>query len=193
MIRANIIREYPSHLRNCTNTAQSLFIADYTKQTASARGVELFTGKPPEDIGYFALYNYVGLQTTGVVFSNTSFIRPDGSPRSQCECVVFPDMSNHESWILFVELKYSCHDYNNENNLNKARRQLFKTQYYYKRQGIYTTTNTCYLLASLPLQTEPFLNISLDPSYLLDMKEKHNIVIRFQNSAEVVDDKQINV
>ena len=193
MIRTNINREYPSHLIECTNTNQSLFVADYSEQTASQKGTELVAGNPPVDIDYFSLLNFANLQITGSVFNNSSFKRLDGSSLSQCECVVFPSISNHESWIFFAELKYSSRDYNNVNNLNKARRQLFKTQYYYKSKGIFTITNTCYLFASLPMQSEPFPNITLEPSYLLDMKERHNIVIRFQNSATITDDKQINV
>jgi hypothetical protein len=50
MIKANIRREYPAHITNCSNPAyvrkcgisdKSLFIADYTKQTNSARDVEV--------------------------------------------------------------------------------------------------------------------------------------------------------
>jgi hypothetical protein len=192
MIKTNIGREYPSHLTGYTSTNQSLYVADYTNQTASVRGTELFTGSPPADIDYFSLRNN-GLTITGIIFDNQSFTRPDRSTRSQCECVVFPDISDNHSWIFFAELKYSCLAYNNENNLNKARRQLFKTQYYYKSRGIFSITNTCYLFASLPEQSEPFANFPLNPSYLLDMKERHNIVIRFQNSAEIINAKQINV
>jgi len=193
MIKSNITAKYPSHIRGCTSTDQSLYIADYTQHTASRRGTKLFSETPPTDIDYFTLHNTSTLQVTGIAFKNKSFVSPTGNPCSQCECVVFPDKSNLESWIFFAELKYSNLDKNNETNLNKARKQLFKTQYYYKSEGIFTATNTCYLIASLPLQIEPFPNISLDPSYLLDMKEKHNIVIRFQNSAEIIDSKQINV
>lgn len=58
---------------------------------------------------------------------------------------------------------------------------------------VFGITNTCYLLASLPLQSPPFANMSLSPAYLLQMKRKHNLVIRFQNSVEIVDDKQMTV
>ena len=196
MIKTNINSKFPTHLRNCISGDKSLYVADYTESTSSQRGTKLFFGTPPagrDYIEHFSLHNNDRLQITGIVFNNRSFTRPDGNPRSQCECVVFPDVSNNESWIFFLELKYSSRDYNNVNNLNKARRQLFKTQYYYKSEGIFTAKNTCYLIASLPLQSEPFANMVLGQSYLLDMKEKHNIVIRFQNSAEIIDDKQINV
>jgi hypothetical protein len=45
----------------------------------------------------------------------------------------------------------------------------------------------------LPMQTPPFANVSLTQTYLLKMKKKHNIIIRFQNSVEIIDDRKIKV
>ena len=121
-----------------------------------------------------------------------SFSSPKGTA-SQCECVVYPHSSNIDSWILFLELKYSNDDKNNKKNLNKARKQLFKTQYYYKSKGVFDKNNTCYLLASLPMQPPPFANFSLPEHYLSGMKKKHNVVIGFQNSVEIINDKVLIV
>lgn len=35
--------------------------------------------------------------------------------------------------------------------------------------------------------------MSLPPAYLLEMKRKHNIIIRFQNSIGIVDDKTMAI
>jgi len=192
MIKTNIHSHYPHHLVNSVSTSRSLFVADYTNKTKSKRGTEIFVA-PPTDISYFSLQNAVNLQIVGIPFDNRSFVCSAGNPLSQCECAVLPDTSDRESWILFAELKYSNIADNNEGNLNNAMEQLLKTCDYYKTNGVFLDTNTCYLIASLPMQAEPFPNAFLDPSYLMDMKEKQNIVIRFQNSATIVDDKQINV
>lgn len=133
------------------------------------------------------------LEITGIPFNYKSFRTENKQTLSQCECVVFPDVSDHNSWILFLELKYSDNENNNENNFNKAIYQLFRTLCYYKADEIFHKTNTCYLIISMPLQLEPFINVSLDPPYLLSMKEKHNIVIRAQNSITIIDDKKIKV
>ena len=45
--------------------------------------------------------------------------------------------------------------------------------------------NTAYLIASLPIQSEPFTNFSLTPNYLLNLKRKRNIVLRLKNSVEI--------
>lgn len=196
MIRTNIQTFFPHHLNNCFTTSNSTYIADYTEQTKLAninRAIELFEASPPKDIDYFTVNNPHKLEIDGIPFDNNSFTRVDGESLSQCECVIYPHSSNNMSWILFLELKYSCNPNNNKNNLNKARKQLFKTQYYYKSQGVFNKTNTCYLLASLPMQCPPFTNMSLTQPYLSAMKRKHNVVIRFLNSVEIIDDKTIKV
>lgn len=196
MIRTNICANFPRHLSKCLVTRNIIYVADYTEKTkheAVKRGTELFDGNPPADIEFFKVDNPGRLEVDGIPFDNDSFDRPDGNIASQCECVIYPHSSGSTSWICFIELKYSGNPRNNRKNLRKACLQLFKTQYYYKSKGVFTKTNPCYLLASLPIQSPPFANMSLTPAYLLEMKRKHNIVIRFRNSVQVVDDKTMVV
>ena len=196
MIRQNIQTSFPLHLNNCITTSNSLYVADYTEQTKKAlikHGTELFKISPPSDIDYFTVNNPCSLEIDGIPFDNKSFTKPDGSTSSQCECVIYPHKSNNNSWILFLELKYSDEVKNNKKNLNKAKKQLLKTQDYYRSKGVFDKNNTCYLLASLAMQRPPFANISLTQNSLLEMKKKHNVVIRFQNSVEIIDDKKIKV
>lgn len=196
MIRKNIQNFFSHHLNNCLTTCNSIYVADYTEQTKLTgikRATELFEVSPPSDIDYFTVNNPCNLEMDGIPFDNKSFTRPNGKPLSQCECVIYPHSSNDESWILFLELKYSNKKKNNKHNLNKARKQLFKTQDYYRSQGVFNKNNTCYLLASLPMQRPPFAHISLTQPYLSAMKKRHNVVIRFQNSVEIIDDKVLIV
>ncbi|MDL2315363.1 hypothetical protein LJC16_03785 [Bacteroidales bacterium OttesenSCG-928-C19] len=193
MIKSNIAREYPSHIAKANYSDQTLYLADYTKQTNNALGVEVFESTPPSDIDTFELKNSVNLPNGYISFDNHSFTRPDGSPLSQCECVVFPDMSDIDSWIFFVELKYSNRPYNNNNNITKAIKQLYKTRTYYLNKCVFAKTNPCYLLASLPMQAEPFAQTVISPMDLQKLKKKHNVILRLQNHAEIQNDKKINV
>lgn len=193
MIRTKIQTLFSHHLKKCLTTCESIYVADYTEQTKSARATELFKGSPPSDIDYFTINNPCNLKMDSIPFDNSSFTKPNGSIASQCECVIFPNSSDDKSWILFLELKYSNKCKNNKKNLNKAQKQLFKTQYYYKSKSVFSKNNTCYLLASLPMQRPPFAHYSLTQSYLTEMKKKHNVIIRFQNSIEIRDDKHIKV
>lgn len=196
MIRKNIQKHFPHQLNNGITTRSSIYVADYTQQTKNnpiKRATKLFKAFPPINIDYFTVNNPCNWEMDGIPFDNNSFTRPNGKSLSQCECVIYPHSSNADSWILFLELKYSHKAKNNKKNLNKARRQLFKTQYYYKSKVCFGKKNTCYLLASLPMQRPPFANISLTQPYLSEMKRKHNVIIRFQNSVEIIDDKKIKV
>jgi hypothetical protein len=196
MIKTNITREYPAHIATCTYSDKSLYLSDYTEQTkasATKRGVEIFQNTAPTDIDCFTLQNDVNLLNGFIKFDNTSFTRPNGSALSQCECVVFPKTSDANSWIFFAELKYSDKAYNNNNNLRKAIKQLYKTRTYYHLRNIFLKTNTCYLLASLPKQAEPFVQTIISPTDLLRLKRKHNVILRLQNHAEIQDDKMISV
>jgi len=190
MIRTNITTNFPHHLSRCLVTDKTIYVADYTEKTKHdniKRGTNLFENNYPVDIDYFTVNNAVNLEINAISFDNRSFVRPGGGVASQCECVIYPHTSDGSSWICFIELKYSNNPKNNIKNINKARLQLFKTQYYYKSKGIFGKSNPCYLIASLPIQSPPFANISLTQRYLLDMKRKHNVIIRYQNSVEIID------
>jgi len=199
MIKTNITREYPAHIATCAYSDKSLYLADYTQKTktlplAKRRGVKIFQDIPPTDIDCFTLQNDVGLQNGFIIFDHTSFTKPDGNIASQCECVVFPETSTTDSWIFFAELKYSDNTYKNNNKkLAEAIRQLYKTRTYYFQKGIFSKTNTCYLLASLPVQAEPFAQTIVSQTDLKKLKRKHNVILRLQNHAEIENDKKINV
>jgi hypothetical protein len=193
MIKTNIAREYPNHITNSLISDKTLYISDYSNQTNHAREVEIFETAPPTDIDSFELKNENNFLIRHIIFDNTSFRRQDGAIASQCECVVFPENSDTDSWIFFAELKYSSNPYRNNNHLRKAIKQLYKTRYYYFEKAIFSRTNTCYLLASLPMQAEPFVQTVITQNDLLRLKRKHNIVLRLQNHAEIKNDKTINV
>ncbi len=194
MIKTNISSIYPNHISRYRSSNSTIYIADYTEQTKNSvikRGVEIFNTNPPKDINYFSLINNSKLDVGYIDFDNTSFVCSNGKSRSQCECVVFPDVSVEDSWILFSELKYSPNPAFNNFNLNKAIKQLYKTRYYYIQNNIITKKHTSYLIASLPLQTEPFLNFSLSPAFLIKLKRKRNIVLKRTNKVEIIDRKYI--
>ena len=196
MIKTHIASEYPAHIATCTYSGNSLYLADYTEQTKTLeiqRSVEIFQNTAPTDIDCFTLKNEVSMEVGYIKFDNTSFTGPDGNALPQCECVVFPKTSEINSWIFFAELKYSNKAYNNNSNLRKAINQLYKTRTYYFLRRIFSKTNTCYLLASLPMQAEPFVQTIISPTDLLRLKRKHNVVLRLQNHAKIQDDKMIIV
>lgn len=194
MIKRNIRNRFNNQYNTLSKYSSNIYVADYTEATKNQpikRGVEIFCPNPPADINYFSITNPKKITTIGIIFDNNSFVYSDGSSKSQCESVFFPDNSNNKSWILFCELKYSNKTHNNRRNLQKAIKQLYKTRYYYFQESIFGEENICYLIASLPLQTEPFLNFSLSPAYLRKLKRKRNIVLRLSNNVEILSDEII--
>lgn len=195
MIQEKIKENYPHHLTESITSNQSLFISDYTDQTkgeSSKRGTEFFEKFPPSDIEYFSLQNPKNIVIVGIPFDKDSFRSVDEKIDTQCECVIFPKKSNSNSWICFIEQKYSNKKRKNPRNFNKAKKQLIETQKYYRNKNIFNKSNTCYLFMSFPKQSEPFAGIILSQNELIDMKRDHNIIMRAINSAEIIDNKQIN-
>ena len=189
MIKAKIESVYPNHFIKLKHGIESLYVADYTDQTNSKKGVICQFKVSFNDIECFNIINPTNLDIAWIPFNQKSFKYPNGKPKSQCECVVFPYIGTKETWILFSELKYSQNELSNTSNINKARKQLFKTRYYYYSSGIFQTTNLCYLIIALPKQKEPFANISFTPSYLQNLKLKHSVILRARNGIEIIDDK----
>jgi hypothetical protein len=196
MIKLNIASKYAHHYVKIKNFNDDVFVADYTEHTRLLpikRAVEFFSPNFPTDISYFTIRNTPNLFIDGIDFDGQSFVCGNGNSRTQCEGVFFPSVSNIDSWILFCELKYSSRQLQNENNLRKAMKQLYKTRFYYCQDNIISQTNTSYLIASLPMQSEPFANFALSQPFLLKLKRTRNIILRFKNVVEIVDDKLISV
>lgn len=195
MIQSNIKNKLPHHFKNYRCFDDDVFIVDYTNQTQTSqikRSVECFCKIPPSEINYFSVRNKKKIKVDVIIFDNSSFILKKGLYRSQCEAVVFPSLSNTESWILFCELKYNDTPKRNREHLNKAFKQLYRTRYYYIQNEIFSNSNISYLIASLPKQREPFPHFLLPPQILSKLKKKRNIILDMKNTVEIVNSNSIN-
>lgn len=185
MIKTNISIHFPHQYLKYKFSNKDLFVADYTNQTNHTRGVEIFEETSPNDIEYLSILNTLSVETGFIDYDNSSFTYGNNVARSQCECVMFPNESTNNSWILFCELKYSSNNVNNQKNINKAIKQLYRTRYYYFQKNIIEKTNTSYLVVALPKQRVPFPNYSFPPGFLQNFKRKRNIVWKFDNKIEI--------
>jgi hypothetical protein len=196
MIKSQIQIHFLHQFLAIKNFSDNCYVADYTEQTKplpTKRGVEFFSPNNPTDIDFFSIINNQKILIDGIEFNNLSFVFNSGRSKSQCEAVFFPSTSTYDSWILFCELKYSNKPINNSNNLKKAITQLYRSRYYYVQKGILAETNSSYLVASLPMQSEPFANFSISQPLLIKLKRTRNIVLRLKNKVEIEDDKLILV
>lgn len=196
MIRTNIQAKYIHQHIRIQSFSEAIFVADYTQQTKTLpvkRSVEFFSPNHPVDIDFLSINNNNKIVVDGIEFDNSSFVCGNGNSRSQCEAVFFPSTSTCDSWILFCELKYSFLPTRNPQNLEGAIRQLYKTRYYYLQNNVIAETNKSYLIASLPMQREPFVNFAIPQPFLSKLKIKRNVILRLKNSIDIHDDKIINV
>lgn len=196
MIKSSIQTKFNHQYCAIQSFNNDVYVADYTEQTKThtiKKSVEFFSPNSPTDIDSFLIKNDKNLSIDGIKFDNSSFVRGNGTPKTQCEAVFFPTTSESDSWALFCELKYSSLQRWNEQNLKKALKQLFRTRYYYVQENIINLSNTTYLIASLPKQPEPFRNFTLHPSFLLRLKKRRNIILRLQNQIGILNDKLITV
>ena len=185
---------YKDHLGSSLVFGDTVYLVDYSDSKTPKLGVKFLNAKP-NDIGAFELINKKNLSICCLRYTNKSFTRNVNGLRifcSQCEGAMFPDQSSGDSWLLFAELKY-CQENNNDSHINKARRQLYKTRYYYKSENILSPSNICYLIISLPTQSTPYSHTGFAPSYLLQLKSKHNIVMRATGGVEVLNDQMLYV
>ncbi len=188
MIELGISKKFEHQVSRLLKFNCSVFVVDYSNSSLineSMRGVEIYAFNPPEDAAYFSIYNENEIDFRGLIFDHTSFRHKNGKTKTQCEAVFFPNSDLANTWVLFCELKYSNLPNRNSLNLTKALKQLYKTRYYYVQENVISTLNNSYLVASLPLQSEPFPNFILSPALLLKLKSKRNIIIRLQNSVSI--------
>ena len=102
--------------------ASSVYVADYTNQTQSARGVEI-QEVPFTDISYFCLHNDVSIPLWAVNFEHNKGFFPAGV--GDCECM-FRVKGVEKGWLLLCELKY-CMEKNIASNADEAYGQLKAT------------------------------------------------------------------
>ena len=240
MIKERIRAYFPHHLEaeGQLTTKKSMYVADYTEETRNKEKkehVKLVDDPSKVTIeGYFTLNNPPVIVITGLPFDQKSFTKYDKNIASQCECVIYPEGNDEESWICFIETKYIKNEKNSKGGekirnkkifewkkserLKKALKQLYETQEYYRSKGIFSKKNKCYLFASLPLHKEPFLspkknkagiledyqnsiekaicahkNFSTPAPFLTQTKCENNLIIRFTNSAEVLNHTMLRV
>ena len=119
----------------------------------------------------------------------------------QCECVIFPNNSNQEEWVLFIETKYA-------QNLSIAQnkrinypyqmvQQIKATVAYFRMKKIIATDKIVHAIISFPnlidnfnSWTFPIIHEGQEES-VLDILQNDKIIIRATNKAQIQDEKFI--
>ena len=161
------------------------YVADFTKQTQSQRGVEL-SESPFEDIHSFHLSNPNQIEYWGVNFEeHQSFFKDPGSVDvvSQCECMFVSKNARKKGWVCLVELKY-CEEHNIERNSDKAYDQLVVTlDFLLKKNVLSLRDHRFYLNISVPDHSnkEPFSSFQNTQDRLLSLKKRGVFLLGYNN------------
>lgn len=161
------------------------YVADYTLQTKSKRGVEL-SEIPFSDIAFFRLTNPKNIVYWGVNFEEHAAFFIDSITHkalSQCECMFVSHYAQKKAWACLVEMKY-CLEPNIEANADKAYKQLLDTLAYLKKNGVLSDqTHRFYLNYSVPDHSnrEPFTSFRYTPEDLLFYKKRGITLLGYNN------------
>ncbi len=181
---------------------KNLYVADY-KHFESHYGVKKYEGK-------VVILNSYQDDWKSVYLSNPNQIEicfdgfednalPSevvGTQNSQCECVLFPDIYNDNSWILFIDTKYSSsfeNAFRKENNYPHSMiNQIIETVKYFRDKGIIADNKRVQAIVSFPNLAEEFNSYFFQGKEIEILKE-HKILIRATNSALIKSEKRITL
>jgi len=170
--------------RNGEMYDRTIYVADYTNQTNSQRGVEISTQRP-NDISSFVLVN-----RSKVDFYAVNLDRNKGltGGETQCECLCCGAKANKKRWVLFLEMKY-CLDKNIGERSREALSQLRHTRdYFFDNNLLDPETCRVYFNISIPdySNLEPFTQFSFSQNELLSMKIDEKTVLWGHNRIEIL-------
>ena len=118
------------------------------------------------------------------------FKREDGSPMTQCECIVYADRNdNRKGWLFFLELKY-CEAKNRYDRMLEGIGQLKTTCNYIlkERQELDASLfNKKYLVVATPgvEPLDPFDASYFDQEYMLTVKEETGAILKAVNEVQI--------
>lgn len=178
---------------NTSEHKSHIYIADYTQQTNSERGVEI-SDIEFDDIQYCQFENNRNIICHGVNFEkNKKAFTAGGKLVEQCECMIASQKANKKRWLCLVELKY-CKDKNIEENAKTAYSQLESTYNYLVESGIIDLNkHRVYFNISIPDHThkEPFHGFVLSQEDILDIKKRKKIHILGYNTVGILNESYL--
>lgn len=170
---------------------QDMYVADYTLMTKGEEGVRFLMAKP-ENIECFHLENLRETEYWGVNFEEErTFFRGN----SQCEGMFVSSNAKRKGWVCLLELKY-CREKNITGNVGKAFSQLKSTLAFLEsKEVIDRRRQRVYLNISIPdySNREPFTGFMLTQDVVLEMKEKHHVILLGYNNLLILNEAFIKI
>jgi hypothetical protein len=147
----------PSILNFCSKvdfhhrTDSTLFLVDFSKKTNKQRGVEVLDNET--ELKGLRIENKAKTSIAIGVFDDHCFKTDDGKKDlKHCEAVFFSDsnVSDSESWVLFVELKYTTNVKKFSRDFKDGKEQLLNTISIFRQNGIVEKSKLVHAVLSFP-------------------------------------------
>ena len=183
------------HFSHISSHSSHFYIADYTEQTRSVKGVEI-SDAPFYDIHYCTVNNPRSIECWAVNFERNSSvfkIAETSEQASQCECMIASKNAQKKGWVCLIELKY-CLEKNVENNSENAFNQLVACFDYLKSRGILDLKiHRIYLNISIPDHSnkQPFNNFSFSQDRIIDLKKTKSVQFLGFNEIRILNESYL--
>ena len=142
-----------------STSAETIYVADFTERTNSARKVEIHTAEPcvpdsGESMDCLKVNNRDKVGLEFCLFDDHQFKDEEGKDISHCECCFFP--TENASGLGFVEIK-DCKAKNVATYKDKMKEQILSTVHLFRSSGI-VDEQKVYGILSFPRKKKMLFN-----------------------------------
>ena len=157
-MKSKIQTAYPQSVVQSTS-AETIYVADFTERTNSARKVEIHTAEPclpdsGESMDCLKVNNRDKVGLEFCLFDDHQFKDEEGKDISHCECCFFP--TENASGLGFVEIK-DCKAKNVATYKDKMKEQILSTVHLFRSSGI-VDKQKVYGILSFPRKKKMLFN-----------------------------------
>lgn len=199
-MKNRLATQYPTFQFSDLPSAENIYIADFSRDSDSKRGVEV-SDKAFEGIKYLCVDNrtktplsFAHIPLNGIWFKRRS--NGDWGDQERCEGCLFADIDIEENpFLLFVEIKH-CQPKIISRYFEQTKNQILNTVKNFRKDGVITEKKKVFAIISFPNRDKTAFNDFLFANDLGIQKrefETNHINIIGTNRVEIIDNKIFNI
>jgi hypothetical protein len=166
-----------------------IYVTDYTNRTNSERDIAVFNTNP-DNMDVLVLKNDTRLNITASIFGKQCFMDAQNNEIRHCECVLYPTITNSNTWILFVEIK-DCKPKNIASYIKSAKEQIIRTVELFRELNLLEKQKKVHAVITFPQKKTNFYHHIIAPSESQKFLHQHKIIIRATNILSIKNDRSI--
>ena len=196
-MRSKITSKYPASTFVKSDSA-SIFVADFSERTGSARKVEVHTSVPSDpndstkEMDCLCFHNKKQLSLEFNVFNDSQFKDDLNNDIEHCECCFFRENKGDSTFVGFVEIK-DCKPKNISEYKSKVKNQIINVvRIFRESQMVYK--QVVYGIISFPRKKTAYdQSIFSDYSEYKELYKSEKIHFIPANDVYVTDDNTLNI